>query len=89
MCPIRLPTTAAELKEMLEKHKFVYLKPTGGSLGIGIYRLTYARTGIFCKIPQRQQKCATSVQQIQRLDEAVQKINPYSTSMWRSRHPAG
>jgi len=30
-----------QIKEMLEKHKFIYLKPTGGSLGFGIYRLTY------------------------------------------------
>ncbi len=30
-----------KLKELLEKHKFLYLKPTGGSLGQGIYRLTY------------------------------------------------
>ncbi|WP_144932198.1 YheC/YheD family protein [Paenibacillus sp. 32O-W] len=29
------------IREMLEKHRFVYLKPTAGSLGIGIYRLTY------------------------------------------------
>ena len=33
--------SAQEIKDMLTKHKFVYLKPTGGSLGIGIYRLTY------------------------------------------------
>ncbi len=32
---------AMQIKEMLEKHKFIYLKPTAGSLGIGIYRLTY------------------------------------------------
>ncbi|MFD0588373.1 YheC/YheD family protein [Paenibacillus sp. GCM10027627] len=31
----------AKIKEMLEKHKFVYFKPGGGSLGIGIYRLTH------------------------------------------------
>jgi hypothetical protein len=30
-----------QIKEMLDKHKFIYLKPTGGSLGIGIYRVTY------------------------------------------------
>lgn len=30
-----------EIRRMMEKHRFVYLKPTGGSLGIGIYRLTY------------------------------------------------
>ncbi|WP_135549092.1 YheC/YheD family endospore coat-associated protein [Paenibacillus cymbidii] len=30
-----------DIQRMLEKHRFVYLKPTAGSLGIGIYRLTY------------------------------------------------
>lgn len=33
--------SSSQIKEMLDKHKFIYLKPTGGSLGIGIYRLTY------------------------------------------------
>ncbi len=32
-----------EIRRLMEKHKFVYLKPTGGSLGIGIYRLTYTQ----------------------------------------------
>ncbi|QJC53031.1 YheC/YheD family protein [Paenibacillus albicereus] len=31
----------AKIKELLEKHHFVYFKPSGGSLGAGIYRLTY------------------------------------------------
>ncbi|WP_438447534.1 YheC/YheD family endospore coat-associated protein [Gorillibacterium sp. sgz5001074] len=31
-----------DIRRMMEKHRFVYLKPTGGSLGIGIYRLTYS-----------------------------------------------
>jgi hypothetical protein len=30
-----------QIRDMMEKHRFVYLKPTAGSLGIGIYRLTY------------------------------------------------
>ncbi len=30
-----------KIREMLEKHRFIYYKPSGGSLGIGIYRLTY------------------------------------------------
>jgi hypothetical protein len=34
--------TPAKLKEMLERYKFIYYKPTGGSLGKGIYRITYA-----------------------------------------------
>lgn len=32
------------IREMLEKHQFLYYKPSGGSLGIGIYRLTYHPT---------------------------------------------
>jgi hypothetical protein len=30
-----------DIRRMMEKHRFVYLKPNTGSLGIGIYRLTY------------------------------------------------
>lgn len=38
------------IKELLEKHQFVYLKPTGGSLGKGIFRLTYhPKKGYFCR----------------------------------------
>jgi len=33
--------TYAQIKEMLMKYRFVYLKPTSGSLGRGIMRLTY------------------------------------------------
>ncbi|WP_442601488.1 YheC/YheD family endospore coat-associated protein [Paenibacillus sp. KN14-4R] len=31
----------SKLKEMLQIHRFIYLKPSAGSLGIGIYRVTY------------------------------------------------
>jgi hypothetical protein len=42
--------SADQIKSMLEKHRFIYLKPTGGSLGIGIYRLTYTpRRGYFAR----------------------------------------
>lgn len=42
--------SAEQLRTMLEKHRFIYLKPTGGSLGIGIYRLTYTpRRGYFAR----------------------------------------
>jgi hypothetical protein len=42
--------TPEKVREMLEKHRFVYLKPTGGSLGIGIYRLTYhPKRGYFAR----------------------------------------
>jgi hypothetical protein len=36
-----LNPTPRQIRDMMEKHRFVYLKPTAGSLGIGIYRLTY------------------------------------------------
>jgi len=42
--------TADRIKEMLEKHQFLYYKPSGGSLGQGIYRLTYhPRRGYFAR----------------------------------------
>ncbi|MFD0962256.1 YheC/YheD family endospore coat-associated protein [Paenibacillus chungangensis] len=42
--------SAAKIKEMLEKYQFIYYKPTSGSLGIGIYRLTHhPRRGYFAR----------------------------------------
>jgi predicted RNA-binding protein YlxR (DUF448 family) len=42
-----------KIKEMLEKHQFIYYKPTAGSLGIGIYRLTYhPKRGYFARYRQ-------------------------------------
>ncbi|MFC5402134.1 YheC/YheD family protein [Cohnella soli] len=39
-----------KIKELLEKHQFLYYKPTAGSLGAGIYRLTYhPRKGYFVR----------------------------------------
>ncbi|RKP54195.1 YheC/YheD family protein [Cohnella endophytica] len=39
-----------KIKELLEKHQFLYYKPTAGSLGIGIYRLTFhPRKGYFVR----------------------------------------
>lgn len=39
-----------KIKEMLEKHQFIYYKPSAGSLGIGIYRLTYhPKRGYFAR----------------------------------------
>jgi len=40
----------SDIQKLMEKHRFVYLKPTGGSLGIGIYRLTYnPKRGYFAR----------------------------------------
>ncbi|WP_337099622.1 YheC/YheD family endospore coat-associated protein [Paenibacillus sp. YIM B09110] len=42
--------TPEKMKEMLEKHQFLYFKPTAGSLGVGIYRLTYhSKRGYFVR----------------------------------------
>ncbi|QAY65103.1 YheC/YheD family protein [Paenibacillus protaetiae] len=39
-----------KIKALLEKHHFLYFKPTAGSLGIGIYRLTYhPKRGYFAR----------------------------------------
>lgn len=41
------------LKEMLTKHRMIYLKPSGGSLGLGIFRITYhPKEGYFCRFHQ-------------------------------------
>ena len=42
--------TVEQMREMLERHQFVYYKPTAGSLGNGIYRLTYSpKRGYFAR----------------------------------------
>ncbi|MFC4306101.1 YheC/YheD family protein [Cohnella boryungensis] len=42
--------TPEKIKELLEKHQFLYYKPSAGSLGAGIYRLTYhPRRGYFIR----------------------------------------
>lgn len=42
--------SSEKIKEMLEKHQFLYFKPTAGSLGVGIYRLTYhPKRGYFAR----------------------------------------
>ncbi|AKG34069.1 YheC/YheD family endospore coat-associated protein [Paenibacillus durus] len=41
------------IKDMLERHHFVYYKPSAGSLGHGIYRLTYLpKRGYFARYRQ-------------------------------------
>lgn len=46
----KISPTSETIRDMLERHRFVYLKPTGGSLGRGIYRLTYhPKRGYFAR----------------------------------------
>lgn len=52
----RINPSPEQIKEMLDKHKFIYLKPTGGSLGIGIYRVTYnPKRGYFVRYRKNKQ----------------------------------
>lgn len=45
-----LNVTAEKMKEMLHKYRFIYFKPSTGSLGYGIYRITYiAKKGYFIR----------------------------------------
>ncbi|MWV44032.1 YheC/YheD family protein [Paenibacillus sp. HJL G12] len=42
--------TPEKIKDMLERHQFLYYKPSGGSLGKGIYRLIYLpKKGYFAR----------------------------------------
>lgn len=42
--------TPEKMKEMLHKYRFIYFKPSTGSLGYGIYRITYiAKRGYFIR----------------------------------------
>ncbi|CAM4357981.1 YheC/YheD family endospore coat-associated protein [Paenibacillus tarimensis] len=71
--------TPEKIKEMLEKHQFVYYKPTAGSLGAGIYRLTYhPKRGYFV----RYRKGASNV---------LLRFSKFSSlmRMFRARHGSG
>lgn len=46
--------TPEQIKELLAKHQFVYFKPSAGSLGNGIYRLTHhPKKGYFARYRQK------------------------------------
>lgn len=48
-----LSPSIKKIDEMLKKHHMVYLKPSGGSLGLGIFRITYVpKKGYFCRFHQ-------------------------------------
>ncbi|MBN2908971.1 YheC/YheD family protein [Polycladomyces sp. WAk] len=39
-----------QIQEMLNRHQMVYLKPSGGSLGLGIFRITrHPTSGYYCR----------------------------------------
>lgn len=44
-----LHPTERELRDLLHRHRMVYLKPAGGSLGLGIIQLYQTKTGIVAR----------------------------------------
>jgi antitoxin component of MazEF toxin-antitoxin module len=45
-----LSPSISTIKQMLDRHHMVYLKPSGGSLGLGIFRITYdPEFGYYCR----------------------------------------
>jgi hypothetical protein len=45
-----LSPSMSTLQKMVEKYRMVYLKPSGGSLGLGIFRITHhPKEGYFCR----------------------------------------
>ncbi|MBA4549462.1 YheC/YheD family protein [Thermoactinomyces intermedius] len=45
-----MPPTLEIMERMLKEHRMVYLKPSGGSLGLGIFRITYhPGKGYYCR----------------------------------------
>lgn len=48
-----LSPSVETIKELLQKHQMIYLKPSGGSLGLGIFRITHLpNKGYFCRFRQ-------------------------------------
>jgi hypothetical protein len=71
--------TANRIQEMLEKHHFIYYKPSAGSLGVGIYRLTYhPRKGYFVRYRRDGENVLLRFNQFDSL-----------MSMLRARHGSG
>ncbi|WP_168122778.1 YheC/YheD family protein [Paenibacillus sp. HB172176] len=63
----------AKIKEMLDKYQFLYFKPGGGSLGIGIYRLTrHSSRGYFARYRKGNQNVLVRYSSFQSLMRMLQ-----------------
>lgn len=61
-----------QIKELLDKHKFIYLKPSGGSLGKGIFRLTFhPQRGYFVRFRSGNKNVLLRCKNFQRLMKVV------------------
>jgi hypothetical protein len=56
------------LEYMLEKHQMVYLKPSGGSLGLGIFRIIHnPREGYYCRFHEGEKNVLHRFHSIEKL----------------------
>lgn len=56
------------LQYMLDKYQMVYLKPSGGSLGMGIFRITYdPLQGYYCRFHQGEKNVLHRFQSLEKL----------------------
>lgn len=70
-----------KLKEMLNRHRMIYLKPSGGSLGLGIIRITYDPTyGYYCRY-HALQTGRNVLKRFKSLDRLVQHLFPNQTGL--------
>lgn len=63
-----------EIKDMLAKHRFIYLKPTAGSLGRGIMRITYKpRAGYYIRYRRNGQNTVIRYDRFNELQRAIRR----------------
>lgn len=76
-----LSPTLATIENMLKKHYMVYLKPSGGSLGLGIFRITYhPKEGYYCRFHQGEQNV---LHRFQTLEKCIQHYFAHQPGRFR------
>ncbi|SFI83087.1 YheC/YheD family endospore coat-associated protein [Thermoflavimicrobium dichotomicum] len=66
------------IKYMLDKYHMVYLKPSGGSLGMGILRITYhPKHGYFCRFHQGERNVLHRFQSVEKLLQYYFRHQPH------------
>lgn len=64
-----LRPTVEELRDLLQRYKMVYLKPAGGSLGLGIFQLYHTKQGIVARFNSKKHN------QLKRFPSLTQALN--------------
>lgn len=76
---VRSPNVTV-LKDMLRRHRMIYLKPSGGSLGLGIIRITYdPKTGYYCRYHDLQSQ-RNVLKRFTSLDKLVKYVFAHQTA---------